>query len=301
MLLSKACDLTEIVAIAYACHGCFAPNSIANLSCREQQKNVDWAFLQALKTTNVNTHQGVLMIYDIACQYSVYLQDRIGHLLPDGLNIDTTISLFHVHGHKDTCFFRFATTFIPGAMVTIGKILESLWASLNTVTPALCTATLAHCAKIMDDHMMDSNHKKMLSIAASLSDRFTQKAATSQSAEEYYKKLTQSIHSMDVTHWEQQIWNAETQWSVDKLLMDILSAQKPEEWHQNGSHNADTANSPIREWLQMAIDIEEKQYVKFVKFKFASRPDLMTLLVELTSRIMSTACSRNQGKMIESR
>ena len=88
---------------------------------------------------------------------------------------------------------------------------------------------------------------------------------------------------------------------MHKLLIDILSAQKPEEQHQNGGHNADTTNNPIREWLQMAIDIEEKQYVKFVKFKFASRPDLMTLPVELTSRIVSITFSKNQGRMIERR
>lgn len=261
MLLSKACDLTGIVAIACARHGCFAPNSVANLTRGEQQKNVDWALLQALKTTTVNTHQGVLMIYDIACQYGVYLHDRIGHLLPPGLSIDTAIGLFHVHGHKDSCFFRFATTFIPGAAITIGEILESLWASLNTVTPALRTATLAHRAEIMDDHMTDSNHKKTLGMAASLSDRFTQATATSQSAEEYYAKLTQSISETDVAQWEEEIQNAEKHRAVDISLMDILGAQKQDEQRHNDGNDDNTANGPAREWLQMAIDIEEKQYV----------------------------------------
>ncbi|KAF8799516.1 hypothetical protein BYT27DRAFT_7263821 [Phlegmacium glaucopus] len=82
MLLSKACDITGIVAIACARHGCFAPNSVANLFRGEQQKNVDWAFLQALKTTTVHERQGVMIIYDIACQYIIHLQERIGHLLP---------------------------------------------------------------------------------------------------------------------------------------------------------------------------------------------------------------------------
>ena len=68
MLLSKACDVTGIVAIACARHGCFAPNSVANLFRGEQQKNVDWAFLQALKTTKVAERQGAMLIYDIACQ-----------------------------------------------------------------------------------------------------------------------------------------------------------------------------------------------------------------------------------------
>jgi hypothetical protein len=141
MLLSKACDITGIVSIACARHGCFAPNSVANLERGEQQKNVDWALLQALKTTNIDEQQGLLFIYDIACQYSIHLQERIGHRLPQNLSIDSAIGLFHVHGHKDSCFFRYATSFIPGAAVVAGEILESLWSTLNTVTPAAARRT----------------------------------------------------------------------------------------------------------------------------------------------------------------
>ena len=108
-----------------------------------------------------------MLIYDIACQYMVHMWDHINHLLPAGLDIDSAIGLFHIHGHKDICFFRYATLFIPGAGVVAGEILESLWAALNAVTPAMHMATLAHCAEIMDDHMTDSNHKKALGMGKS--------------------------------------------------------------------------------------------------------------------------------------
>ena len=171
MLFSKACDITGIVAIACARHGCFAPNSIVDLFRGEQQKNVDWAFLESLRTTKVHTKQGAMLIYDIACQYTIYLRERIGHLLPTGLDIDTAIGLFHVHGHKEECFFRFAPTFIPGTGIVAGEILESLWSGLNVITSATQTATLAHRAEIIDDHAVDSNHKKTLKIGAVSSKR----------------------------------------------------------------------------------------------------------------------------------
>lgn len=164
MLSSKACDVTGIIAVACARHGCFAPNSIADLFRGEQQKNVDWVLLQALKTTNIDAEQGAMLIYDIACQYFVHLKDRIGTLLPDGMTLDSAIGLFHVHGHKEECFFRYATSFIPGAGVTVGEILEMLWSTLNLITPTMRTATLAHRAETIDDHASDSNHKKLLSI-----------------------------------------------------------------------------------------------------------------------------------------
>jgi hypothetical protein len=164
LLMSKACDITGIVAIACARHGCFAPSSIVNLTRGEQQKHVDWAFLEALQTTGVHTEQGVMLIYDIICQYFIYLRDRIGQHLPVDLIIDRAIGLFHVHGHKDQCFYRYASYFIPEVGVVAGEILESLWSTLNTISPATRTATLAHRAEVIDDHASDSNHKKALGI-----------------------------------------------------------------------------------------------------------------------------------------
>jgi len=61
-----------------------------------------------------------MFIYDVVCQYWVYLNERIGHLLPSTLEIDRVIGLFHVHAHKEECFYRFASSFIPGAGIVAG-------------------------------------------------------------------------------------------------------------------------------------------------------------------------------------
>lgn len=167
MQYTKACDITGIVAIACARHGCFAPNSIVDLFRGEQQKNVDWSFLECLRTTNVDPDQGVMLYYDIVCQYILYLLFRIGDKLPPTLHIDRAIGLFHVHAHKEECFYRFASSFIPGAGIVAGEILESLWSKLNAITIATRTATLAHRAEVLDDHASDSNHKKALGIGES--------------------------------------------------------------------------------------------------------------------------------------
>ena len=167
MLFSKTCDITGIVAIACARHGCFAPNSIVDFFCGEQQKNVDWSFLECIRTTNVDLEQGVMLIYDIICQYFIYLYSWIRHLLPSGLEVNWAISLFHVHSHKKKCFYWFVPCFIPGTGIIAGKACEPLWAKLNPITTATRTATLAHHAKVIDDHASDSNHKKGLSIGNS--------------------------------------------------------------------------------------------------------------------------------------
>lgn len=142
------------------------------------------------KDTCVDPAQGVTIIYDIACQYMVHLRDQLGDKLLAGLQIDSAIGLFHVHAHKDECLFRYATLFIPGAGVTAGKILESLWSGLNGISPVVCTATLAHCAEVLDDHACNSNHKKALGIARYLSRRQLQACVTSAKAGTYLADVT---------------------------------------------------------------------------------------------------------------
>ena len=59
-------------------------------------------------------------------------------------------------------------SFILGSGIVAGEILESLWSTLNTITPSTRTATLAHRAEVIDDHATDPNHKKALAMGTHL-------------------------------------------------------------------------------------------------------------------------------------
>ena len=74
------------------------------------------------------------------------------------------IGLCHVRGHVWECFSRFSPTSIPGAGQVDGEILESLCSVLNEISPSTKNATLAGWTETLDDHMGDSNFKKMLGI-----------------------------------------------------------------------------------------------------------------------------------------
>ena len=150
-------------------HGCFAPGSLVNFQKGERQLNMDWSLCEALATTNVQGLQRVLHVYDISCQYYRHLHDCIAQNLllelPTGVELLHAIGLFHVHGHQDECLYRWATSYIPDAGVMDGEILETLWSVLNTVSASTRTASLAHRSEVLDDHMGDSNFKKMLNIS----------------------------------------------------------------------------------------------------------------------------------------
>lgn len=271
MLASKACDLTGVVAIACARHGCFVPNTLVDLFKGEQQKNVDFAFLQALKIIGIDPDQGVLLIYDIVCQYMIHLWDRIGHLLPVGLTVDRAIDLFHVHAHKDECLFRYSTTFIPGAAIVAGQILESLWSNLNTISPTTRTATLPHRAEILDDHACDSNHKKLLGMTQSLETRYMDATTIVEQADSYYLELSRSVDLETLQLWHDEIKGAEAMRLGDVKVMDIYGARLPDRLTVDPTATSAPAGSsasapasatnltPIEQWIEYALLVEEMQ------------------------------------------
>lgn len=280
MMFSKTCDITGIIAVACARHGCFAPNSIVDLTRGEQQKIADWAFLEQLRTTGVRPEQGAMLIYDIACQYFVYLQERIGHLIPDGLEIDRAIGLFHVHDHKESCFYRFASSFIPGSGVVAGEILESLWANLNTITPSTRTATHAHRAEIIDDHATDSNHKKALSmgerlnnpisvfpmdiLASGLSNRFIHATEMVRLTQNYYDQMSGTVSASLRNQWQKEITHAECHRLSNPAIMDLMGAKEANH-EQQPNPSPDRPECSAFQWLTLAIAIEEKQSVIFIE------------------------------------
>ena len=105
-------------------------------------------------------------MYDIMCQYGVHLYDRFKESpylkIPDGMTICGGIGQFHVHGHQDSCFARFAPNFIVGAGQVDGEIIETLWANLNLIAGSTRHMSVAHRREIMDAHMNDSNWKKLV-------------------------------------------------------------------------------------------------------------------------------------------
>ena len=225
----------------------------------EQQKNADFSFLQGLKYTNVQYDQAVLLIYDIICQYIIYIRQRIGHHLPPELVIDAAIGLFHIHAHKEQCFFQFAPTFIPGTGIVAGEILESLWSSLNSISPMARTATLAHRSEILDDHATDSNHKKAVSMVSSLCRSYLHATDMLEHAKGYYQKLTEEAGVTAVEMWTDDILKAENARRKDVTVMDIYVAKMP------NNHQMPVSGSsipPSNSWIELSLGVEEKQCVK---------------------------------------
>ncbi|KAI6095063.1 hypothetical protein F5141DRAFT_1191459 [Pisolithus sp. B1] len=140
---------TGIGATACAQYGYFDPHSV-----------VDFQKGESITKAPV--------IYDVGCQWSVNFRSRVKNspslLLPPALEIIPAVGRFHLAAHKLSCFPRYSLSFVKGAGHLDGKILETLWAPFNKISPTARSMTQAHRQEVYDDHMRDSNWKKLVGI-----------------------------------------------------------------------------------------------------------------------------------------
>jgi len=127
---------------------------------------MDYAICQALK--QFPQHQQALVIYDICCQWIIHFRERISESefleLWDSMEITGAIGKWHLAAHIPECFPRFTLNFMEGAGEVEGEILETLWSKMDEVAPLTQAMSVAHRQEVLDDHMNDSNWRKMIRI-----------------------------------------------------------------------------------------------------------------------------------------
>jgi Kyakuja-Dileera-Zisupton transposase len=131
--------------------------------------NVDYAICQALNHNTAGIPQS-LIVYDVACQWSINFEKRHGESvtlhLPTGLSWIAAVGKFHLGTHEQTCFAKFSLNFVQGAGQQDGEILETLWAPLNKIGSSIRAMSKSARQETLDDHMRDSNWKKLIKIGA---------------------------------------------------------------------------------------------------------------------------------------
>ncbi|KAG1792709.1 uncharacterized protein HD556DRAFT_1309238 [Suillus plorans] len=245
-------EATSIGRCASARHGCFVPHAMVDFQKGERcvqslrlcalsptinrQMNMDYALCEALKL-NTKGIRCVLTFYDVNCQYHKHLQDRITDSpllkMHDELEITPGIGLWHIHGHQDSCYVRYASNFIQGAARIDGKIIETLWVLLNIISLAACGMGTPHRKECLDYQMNDCNFMKMIRM---------------------------------IKDWEAQERLAHEQWRHDPIAMDIYEVQlqqsadqktarvKVVNWHKAGGLASDWLIGHRRDTLQWDID-----------------------------------------------
>jgi hypothetical protein len=84
-------------------------------------------------------------------------------------------------------------------------------------------------------------------------------------ADEYYTMYTRGVAHADVAEWERQMKEAEDKRMQNRTVMDIIGAQEPHPERGTQNVDSDLCRGPVFEWIQLAIIIEEKQWVTIIR------------------------------------
>jgi hypothetical protein len=84
--------------------------------------------------------------------------------ISDNLELCLGIGLFYIHGHQDICLTRYSSSFIEGGWQIDGEMIEMLWAPLNEISRSTRGISTSHRREVIDDHMNNSNWKKLINL-----------------------------------------------------------------------------------------------------------------------------------------
>ncbi|KAI6012412.1 hypothetical protein F5J12DRAFT_717717 [Pisolithus orientalis] len=258
---------TGIGATACAQHGCFVPHSVVDFQKGEKYMNTDYSICSALDYHSESITKA-LVIYDVGCQWSINFQSRVKSScslhLPPSLEIIPAVGKFHLAAHKLSCFPRYSLNFIKGAGHLDGEILETLWAPFNKISPTARSMTQAHRQEVYDDHMRDSNWKKIVNMVPALLKKYKTSHKCLEEMNQAYEQLTAVLDPGQLAQWESDVLEAEAN-RGDSLDIYLLKGEKAPTMGEvqlklmknppvsPGSHGSVA-------WLVEGISIEDAQY-----------------------------------------
>jgi hypothetical protein len=187
--------------------------------------NMDYSLCQSL---NYNTDgiTRVIVCYDIACQFFTHFEDRVRsnpHLsIPPDISIDKAIGLFHIHGHQEDCFPKYTPNFIPGIGQVDGEIVETLWSQLNEVSGSTRSMAMFHRRETLDDHMNDSNWKKLIRMVPTLCRKLRNACRQRGVFKKAYEDLTSASDPDMIVKWQAAEADALEKRSSDLKVMSIF-------------------------------------------------------------------------------
>ncbi|KAN0088255.1 hypothetical protein V8E55_005312 [Tylopilus felleus] len=255
---------TGVGTTACARHGCFVPHSVVDFYKGEQHKNVDYSICQAVSYKSQDMQRAII-IYDVACQWHKNFSTRINNCAAlswlEEMEITPAIGKFHLSAYKPYCFPRFSLMFLKGAGHVDGEILETLWASFNKISPSVRSMTLAHRQELYDDHMRDSNWKKL--VVKSLLKKHKIALEGVQVTKGPYTEFSASLDPSQLKAWTKMAKRADSE-SGEALDIYTLRIDKAPSLAEMRLNLLEVGGSPSGKegsvtWLIEGIGIEDAQ------------------------------------------
>ncbi|KAF6747984.1 hypothetical protein DFP72DRAFT_1074860 [Ephemerocybe angulata] len=269
--MKKGYDASGLFGSACARHGCFCGGALVDMQKGERQANADLSVNEAFDTTNAAGTPGALLAYDINCQFCIHFRERIDkahHLtIPGDLDITYLIGLFHIHGHGEICLPRFASTFLPGAGMASGEIIESLWSILNQAARITKTMTPAHRREMIDACVTDINWKKLVSVDTYITTQLLKARTEKEKADDDFALLNDTVSPAQKELWQEEMETANDERegsdvsSMDSYLPKLEKVKNTRAIRSSlmAEEQKTRKNVGLANWVATGMEIQEAQ------------------------------------------
>ncbi|KAG1784423.1 uncharacterized protein HD556DRAFT_1427833 [Suillus plorans] len=260
-------ESTGIGGVACARHGCFVPHSMVNFQKGERQMNMDYALCEASRH-NMEGITRAVTFYDINCQYNKHFRVRQLTIIPG-------IGLWHIHGHQDSCY----------------RIMETLWARLNLISPAARGMSSPHRKECLDYQMNDSNFCKMIRMKRTLCRKYKLARNGISESGKAFDRLDEAAPSHLKTEWLARERIAQSSRLNDPAAMDeyeinIKKAPSKKEielrlLEEGNARNAAPSRRSVATWISTGLAIEEAQIALLIEVRRIGRRSTETQRLDI--------------------
>ncbi|KAG1743982.1 uncharacterized protein EDB91DRAFT_1080812 [Suillus paluster] len=204
------------------------------------------------------------------------------------LTVIPRIGLWHIHGHQDSCYARYASNFIEGIGRIDGEIMETLWARLNLISPAA-------------QGMKYKQAKNGIAESGKAFDRLN-KAAPANLKTDWLasERIAQSDRiqdpaAMDIYEINIKKGKITLSQSNSEFILNPAPSKKEIELRllqEGNAHHAAPSRRSVATWISMCLAIEEAQITLLIKVRRIGKRTTKTQRLDIARQ-----CDRLQGQI----
>ncbi|EKM51329.1 uncharacterized protein PHACADRAFT_165908 [Phanerochaete carnosa HHB-10118-sp] len=172
---SKGLTATGVGMAIDGRYGFILPTGVGDLQKGERYCNMDYIVASVL--SHYKDFPPLLLSYDIACQWSVHLYERLGQLparmkidLPEG-DLRYAIPKYHFNAHKVQSHTQYSLNYMRGAGCTNGEEIERLWARHNQTSSSTREMGPRSREDTLENHLNYVNIRKYVDIGKMLNKK----------------------------------------------------------------------------------------------------------------------------------
>ncbi|OJT12474.1 hypothetical protein TRAPUB_10982 [Trametes pubescens] len=211
---SKGYAATGVGAVVCARHEFWLALGMGDLQKGERYVNMDYIFVSAMREYLVVNK---LVTYDIACQWSKNLLERIASF-PAGIQIDIpegsimyAIPKLHFRSHIQEGHSPYSLNYRKGCARNDGEGIERRWWDIQPITGSTKMMGPGQRQGVLEDHLGYGNWRKFVELPWTLRDRLRDALKSYMKNVDHYTTLTVSLMDENVKLWTAQVnlWEAD--------------------------------------------------------------------------------------------